>query len=110
MWTRRIWLVCFWAIRSALPQEIDTAVPSGHRISANSLFDEIQDPRERSQFRDLWQTRDPALQKRRALAFVQAYPGSILLKEAYEIAARACVALGEKAEGLQWARRSLRLL
>ena len=45
-----------------------------------------------------------------ALTFIERYPRSALLKEAYEIAARACVALGDEASGLEWAKRSLRLL
>jgi hypothetical protein len=90
-------------------QQIDIAGRSKRGVGAASLFDEIQDARERNDFRDLWQTRDGAKQKQLALAFVEKYPRSILLEEAYEVGARGCAALGEDAAALEWARRSLRL-
>jgi predicted CXXCH cytochrome family protein len=91
-------------------QQIDVAAGPNREVRATSLFDEIQDSRERTAFRELWQTRDPVKQKEQALQFVDKYPRSVLLKEAYEIVARACIALGDGAAGLDWAKRSLRLL
>jgi predicted CXXCH cytochrome family protein len=94
----------------ARAQEIEIAGGPNARIRAVSLFDEIQDAKERTAFRELWQTLEPAKQKAQASAFIAKYPHSVLLKEAYEIAARASVALGDDAGGLEWARLSLRLM
>jgi predicted CXXCH cytochrome family protein len=95
---------------STRAQQIDVAAGPSREVRTTSLFNEIQDSRERTAFRELWQTRDPAKQKEQAFQFVDRYPRSVLLKEAYEIAARACIALGDESAGLDWAKRSLRLL
>jgi predicted CXXCH cytochrome family protein len=104
------WLLLLLCTLFARAQQIDVAIGPNREVRAVSLFDEIQDARERSAFRELWETRDPAKQRERALEFIERYPRSTLLKEAYEIAARACVALGDELAGLEWAKRSLRLL
>ena len=93
----------------AAAQQIDVG-NANPGVRVQSLFDEIQDQEERSAFRRLWQARDPAQQKAQALEFIEKYPRSVLLKEAYEIAARAFAALGDDAAALSWAQRSLRLL
>jgi predicted CXXCH cytochrome family protein len=77
---------------------------------ARTIFDEIRDPEEGAAFRSVWDARDPAKQRQLAVAFVGHYPRSILLKEAYELAARASVSTGDLAGALEWAKRSLRLM
>lgn len=104
------WFALLLCATVARAQQIDVAGGRNREVRITSLFDEIQDVHERSAFRDLWQTRDPTRQKEQSLQFIEKYPRSVLLKEAYEIAARACVALGEESAGLEWAKRSLRLL
>jgi predicted CXXCH cytochrome family protein len=104
------WFALLLCSALAWAQEIDVAGGRNREVRTTSLFDEIQDAHERSAFRDLWQMRDSAKQKEQSLQFMEKYPRSVLLKEAYEIAARACVALGEESAGLEWAKRSLRLL
>ncbi len=91
-------------------QEIDTAISAGSLAKRLTIFDEIQDVHERSAFREVWNASEPAKRKTLAVRFSEQYRGSIVLKEAYEIAARACVALGDLAAGLDWANRSLRLM
>lgn len=98
------WLLLLLCTLFARAQQIDVAIGPNREVRAVSLFDEIQDARERSAFRELWETRDPAKQRERALEFIERYPRSTLLKEAYEIAARACVALGDELAGLEWAK------
>lgn len=90
-------------------QEINVAIGVGGRPAAASILDEIQDERERRAFRRLWDA-DPRAQIRLAAAFVDEYPRSILLREAYELAARAHVGEGNLGAGLDWAARALRLL
>jgi predicted CXXCH cytochrome family protein len=75
-----------------------------------TIFDEIADVRERRAFREVWNTSEPSRQRDLAIRFVQQYPGSTLLREAYELAARASVAAGDLPAGLEWAKRCLRLM
>ena len=49
------------------------AAGPNREVRATSLFDEIQDARERTAFRELWQTRDPTKQKEQAFQFVEKY-------------------------------------
>ena len=55
-------------------------------------------------------TRRPAIKSALAARFVDRYPRSIVLREAYELAARAYVAEGDLVQGLAWANRALRLM
>jgi len=87
-------------------QQIDTA--NGPRTV--SLFDEIQDSQERSLFKELWDTEDPQQGRQRAVDFVERYPRSVVLRDAYEQAARASAVLGDDNGGIEWGRRALRLL
>lgn len=91
-------------------QEINIAIGLGGRPARITIFDEIDDPRERAAFRQMWDAVEPRTQLGLATGFVDQYPRSILLREAYELAARASVASGDRATGLAWARRSLRLM
>jgi predicted CXXCH cytochrome family protein len=75
-----------------------------------AIFNEIEDAREREAFREVWDTEQPQRQRDLAARFIEQYPRSILLREAYELAARAHVATGDLAAGLDWAVRSLRLM
>jgi len=88
-------------------QQIDTA-NGGPRTA--SLFDEIRDSQERSLFEELWDTEDPLLGRQRAVAFVERYPRSAVLREAYEQAARASAVLGDDDGAIEWGKRALRLL
>ncbi len=65
---------------------------------------------ERTRFLRVWNTTDPTAQRDLAASFVAEYPRSILLREAYEIAARASLKAGDAAGALDWGRRALRLL
>src|SRR4051812_44588542 len=94
----------------ALAQGIDGTLTSEAPRSGPTLFDEIQSAPERAAFREVWDTQDPRRQKELGLRFVDRYPGSIVLREAYELLARACVAVGDDTSGLDWAQRALRLM
>jgi len=75
-----------------------------------AIFDEIEDTRERDAFRGVWDAAQPRIQRELAVGFIEQYPQSILLREAYELAARASLATGDLGAGLDWAKRSLRLM
>jgi predicted CXXCH cytochrome family protein len=96
------------AISLSSAQEIGTT-PVGSP-APTTIFDEITDTRERSAFREVWDSAEPRRQQDLAVRFVEQYPRSILLKDAYELAARASVASGDLSDGLEWATRSLRLM
>ncbi len=82
---------------------------SAQEIS-RAIFDEIEDTSERDAFRGVWDAAQPRIQRELATRFVEQYPQSILLREAYELAARASLATGDLAAALGWAKRSLRLM
>jgi predicted CXXCH cytochrome family protein len=96
-------------IALASAQEINIAIGTGARPAPRTLFDEIEDQRERRAFRELWDAA-PRDQINMGARFVETYPRSLVLREAYELTARAHVAAGDLPLGLVWARRSLRLL
>ncbi|MCM3878515.1 MAG: hypothetical protein ND807_00255 [Vicinamibacterales bacterium] len=94
----------------AFAQGIDGTLTSRAPKTALTIFDEIEDLTERAAFRDVWNAQMPQNQRDLGVRFVERYPRSILLREAYELIARACVALGDDTAGLDWAKRSLRLM
>lgn len=100
-------LVLIVALASA--QEINVAIGLGTRPTPLTIFDQIDDAQERRAFRELWDA-EPRIQIDLATRFVEQYSRSIVLREAYEIAARAHVAEGHLAQGLTWAVRALRLM
>src|SRR5215218_5782063 len=106
------WLLSLLLLAGSLvvAQGIDGTLTSRAPASQLTLFDQIDDVQERALFRQAWDAPDPQTQKHVVLRFVDQYPRSIVLREAYELAARACIALGDDAAGLDWARRSLRLM
>ena len=93
----------------ASAQEINVAIGLGRRPTPMTIFDQIEDDGERRAFREVWDA-TPHAQIDLATRFVQEYPRSIVLREAYELAARAYVAQGDLARGLTWANRALRLM
>jgi predicted CXXCH cytochrome family protein len=106
------WLLSFLLLAGSLvvAQGIDGTLTSRAPASQLTLFDQIDNLQERALFRQAWDAPDPLTQKNLILRFVEQYPGSIVLREAYELAARSWLALGEDRAGLDWARRSLRLM
>lgn len=90
-------------------QEFNVAIGLGGRPTPITIFDEIADPAERRAFREVWDAA-PRAQIDLATRYVERYPRSIVLREAYELAARAYVTEGDFATGLTWANRALRLM
>ena len=81
---------------------------AGAVAQTKTIADEIADPVERTRFLRVWDTTDPTAQRDLAASFVAEYPRSILLREAYEIAARASLKAGDAAGALDWGRRAFR--
>jgi len=75
-----------------------------------TILSEIEDSRERDAFTAAYRATDPA--KRHALAqtFINSYPQSWLLAQAYDLAARSSLDLGEYQRALTEGRFSLRLM
>ena len=96
-------------VSPAAAQQMDTA-NGPNSVRTISIFDEIQDSQERSLFKELWDTNDPQQGRQRAMDFVERYPRSVVLREAYELAARASATLGDDNGALEWGKRALRLL
>lgn len=104
-----LWLLLL-LLFPAVAQQMDTANGANSPVRTVSIFEEIQDLQERTLFTEMWNTEDPRRGKQLALEFVERYPGSVLLREAYERAARASAMLGDDKEALEWGQRALRLL
>ena len=75
----------------ASAQEINIAIGLGGRPAPKTIFEEIDDAGERQAFRELWNAA-PRAQIDLATRYVEQYPRSIVLREAYELAARAYIA------------------
>jgi len=101
-----LWLLL---VSPAAAQQVDTA-NGPNPVRTASIFDEIQDSKERSLFKELWDTADPQQGRQRAIDFVARYPRSVVLRETYEQAARASAMLGDDEAAIEWGKRALRLL
>lgn len=97
------------AVALTSAQEINVATGLGDRPAPLTIFDEIVDASEQRAFRELWNAA-PRAQIDLAARFVGQYPRSIVLREAYELAARAHVAEGNLAHGVTSGVRALRLM
>jgi tetratricopeptide (TPR) repeat protein len=104
-----LWLLPL-LVSPAAAQQVDTANGPNSPGRTISIFDEIQDSQERSLFKELWNTKDPQQGRQRAVDFVERYPRSVVLREAYEQAARASAVLGDDNGAIEWGKRALRLL
>ncbi len=93
---------------SAAAQTLDTAI-FGAAPKEFTILDQIERPKERSAFVDLYKMTAPAPRLKAARVFLTEYPDSWLLAEVYEIAAKASIDLGELPAAISYARQSLRL-
>ena len=87
-------------------QDIDTLVTTTSR-NPSSVADQISDPGERAAFLDLYKTQDPAAMLQAAKIFLQNYPQSAFLAQAYEVAADSSFDQSDFSAGLAYARQSL---
>lgn len=100
-------LLC--TIGSLMAQDLDS-VPTLQKRSPANLADQITDRDERSAFLQLFEHASPRDMQVRAEAFIERFPQSAFLAQAYEVAARGCFDLGEYERGLVYAKQSLVLL
>src|SRR6266568_8790830 len=98
-----------WSFIFLAAQDIDS-VPSVQKRNLASIADEISDSAERSAFLQLFKPGSPGEIRARAEAFLERFPQSGFLAQAYEVAARGCFDLTEYEQGLGYARQSLALL
>ena len=90
-------------------QDIDTVVTTTNR-NPSTVADQIGDPAERAAFLRLYQHRDAAEMLRAAKLFLQDFPQSAFLAQAYEVAADSSFDQHEYAAGLDFAKQSLTFL
>lgn len=88
------------------------SVSSQNSIGGSSLTlaDEIDDPGERKAYLALFQKRNAQERLSTAVEFLDHYPQSSFLSQAYEVAAKACLDLGDRKSALEFGRASLRIL
>ena len=109
---RRSTFVCsvfFGLMSTAFAQDIDTAILSPS-VNQFTILDQIERPKERKAFTAIYKKRDAGQRLEAARSFLSAYPDSWLLAEVYDIAAKACIDVGDFREALVYAKESLRLL
>jgi predicted CXXCH cytochrome family protein len=97
------------AATSASAQDIDTLVTTTNRNPSN-VADQISDAGEKAAFLSLYKTGDSAAMLQAAKSFLQNYPQSAFLAQAYEVAADSSFDQGDYTAGLDYARQSLELL
>jgi predicted CXXCH cytochrome family protein len=105
----RVIAILLGSLTCLVAQDIDS-VPSLQRRNLASIADEITDSAERSAFLQLFKPASPGEIRARAEAFLERFPKSGFLAQAYEVAARGCFDLAEYEKGLGYARQSLALL
>lgn len=98
--------VFFGAAFPSAAQDIDTLVTATNR-SPSTVADQIADPAERSAFLVLYRKQDPDTMLRAAKSFLQSFPQSAFLAQAFEVAADSSFDLTQYAAGLEYARQSL---
>ena len=105
--------ICFGMLFSAaIPvaaQDIDTLVTTTSR-NPSTVADQITDPAERVAFLNLYKPQDTAAMLQSAKTFLQTYPQSAFLAQAYEVAADCSFDRAEYSAGLEFAHQSLTFL
>jgi predicted CXXCH cytochrome family protein len=99
-------------LSAAIPvaaQDIDTLVTTTNR-SPSTVADQISDPAEKDAFLNLYKSQDAGAMLRTAKDFLQNFPQSAFLAQAYEVAADSSFDQGDYASGLAFARQSLTYL
>jgi predicted CXXCH cytochrome family protein len=90
-------------------QDIDTVVSPQNRKPA-TIAGQISDPAERAAFLSLYQHNNAQEMLAKSESFLEKFPQSAFLAQAYEVAARSSFDLGRYSEGLEFARESLAFL
>jgi tetratricopeptide (TPR) repeat protein len=90
-------------------QDIDTVVTATSR-NPSTVADQIADPTERAAFLRLYNHRDSAEMLQASKLFLQDFPQSAFLAQAYEVAADSSFDQHEYAAGLEYAKKSLTYL
>jgi len=96
-----------WGEDQLLNQAKGSAAKVGNSVT---LLDEIDDPGERKAYVALFRKQNAQDRRRSAVDFLQQYPQSWFLLQAYEIAAKASIDLGDNKSAIQFGRESLKLL
>ncbi len=105
----RVIAFLLWSLTNVVAQDIDS-VPSVQKRNFANLADQITDEAERSAFLQLFKPASSGEMRARAETFLNRFPQSAFLAQAYEVAARGCFDLGDYEQGLRYAQQSLALL
>src|SRR6204780_801783 len=100
-------LICVYL--PSVAQELDSNLTSQNR-NPGKIADEITDKAEDTAFLNLYHQVSAKEKLQAAQAFVQKFPQSAFLAQAFEIEARSSFDEGDYAAGLDYARQSLALL
>jgi tetratricopeptide (TPR) repeat protein len=97
------------SLRFVEAQDID-ANPTPQNRTPSTIADQITDPAEHDAFLALFNPSPPGQMLQHAKHFLETFPQSSFLAQAYEVAARASFDLQDYASGLSYAKDSLLLL
>ncbi len=97
------------AVLISMAQEADTIILANHQQNF-TIVANLDDPRERQAFMDVYNAHEPAPRHALAMKFIEMYPQSWMLAQTYDLAARSSIDLGDYQAALAEARFSLRLL
>lgn len=109
MFPRLAVVLALGTIATLRAQQSDTATFKNDAQSF-TILSEINDQHERDAFTAAYDATDPTKRHELAQAFINAYPQSWLLAQAYDLAARSSIDLAEYQRALDEGRFSLRLL
>ena len=101
--------ILFCVYLGAVAQELDSNLTSQNR-NPGKIADEISDKAEDNAFLNLYHQVSAKEKLQAAQAFVQKFPQSAFLAQAFEVEARSSFDEGDYAAGLEYARQSLALL
>jgi len=99
----------FVVVVPAAAQDIDTVVSPRNRKPV-TIADQISDATEREAFLSLYKQKAPQEMLAKAQVFLEKFPQSAFLAQAYDVAARSSFDLAHYSEGLEFARQSLAFL
>src|SRR6267154_6033365 len=102
----RVIAFLLWSLTNVVAQDIDS-VPSVQKRNFANLADQITDEAERSAFLQLFKPASSGGMRARAETFLNRFPQSAFLAQAYEVAARGCFDLGEYEQGMRDAQQYL---
>ena len=108
-WLKPVLLAGIVSVWLARAQDTDTVILKNSPQTL-TILSQVDNPQERHDFTEVYRAKDPAQRQTLAEGFIKAYPQSWLLAEAFDLAAKSSIDLGDYPRALAEGRFSLRLM